>query len=1116
MSRQETSNTFADGLNMDLNPINTPATVLTDNINGTLITYNGNELILQNDQGNYKLENCKLRANYIPVGVKEYADTLYIVSYNPLDKHIEVGSYPSPKTIESTKYEDITSKTITSIIEQVTGALNQYTNLIKLSNYILFYDGDDDSYKLYPGDKYKLDVTNDTSVYKYEEISYIIIDENQKKWDITKNIKNDSISQTKESNATDDDGFHYVSWQIPGWLGAQYRLANLSEFDVNPRYVYLPPFEKNSWAFKTKLNFQIKIDDSLIIKELLNNVSDLHIKLHIEDIYSNNDLYNDIIDIPSENLLDWYDNTYLLYVNKEIENGLAEVNKRSIIKIVATPYIVDNNNKQIYYDNFTTELTFSMSSVGSINDIKIGTNTYQWLVDNGNTNYADNVYVTFDISGPIVVSQNVKFVYRILSLNPNGTGDPIKPWTLSDDSWQIGTTSLSIDFDEPVIVNGTLNKDYKFIQENAYILEFGFISNDIDITNQTEVNNNILRQDSWSRLFIPSIVFNSFWDKNISIFDKEITFKDWSEKFKDYIIYSDNFVLDKNTSGEIIVYDKEVYDDVIGTDVDKTYWSKIIKDDVASNAQYLFLENKPENLKIRKGYTFYTQGTASLTYTGLTGQLWKNLIKDASVTTYLTTGDTSSVITNNQSIRIPVQAYKELLLDTYTALGGANTYNYSPDIVFKKALRDINIADIPVLICTEASKKIYLQTLSGVIVPLNGSDKLWVNSMSDYLYDTTTNPNGMGIVHRWTIGPDLEHARQDDPLIGKNNNDIVNYLHDKANGLYPMIAFAKDGNYSGQKGIGYSQNDDVLHNEDNDRWLITIFMFMKTSNGVFLFDPCKTNDNYNVLKTGDCAIISNVSLNDAIQGKGIRYFYIKETAFGTFYRNAINIITDDYTNLYYSAINIATMDGNLWYPVISNDSLTWSAPKIKTTKYVSFLTWNYNINNAVLNLLSTSARNNITITNISNLSLLQGSNPVLDCILTNSTDIDIDYRTQNAWPDLDITEDGVYHIGFDNIKIKIQNLANIDTSDFINLVNMISNIKNSGDGSTIGATWKFDGYNTKLDKINKYLRNYKEFGSMDGNAEMRVKLTKKSGKADRPNNGRKVAFGATDINFKLK
>lgn len=53
--KKSTTNTFTGGLNLDLNPLNTPSDILTDCVNGALITFNGDELILQNDAGNSKI-----------------------------------------------------------------------------------------------------------------------------------------------------------------------------------------------------------------------------------------------------------------------------------------------------------------------------------------------------------------------------------------------------------------------------------------------------------------------------------------------------------------------------------------------------------------------------------------------------------------------------------------------------------------------------------------------------------------------------------------------------------------------------------------------------------------------------------------------------------------------------------------------------------------------------------------------------------------------------------------------------------------------------------------------------------------------------------------------------
>lgn len=94
--RQTQTNTFSDGLNMDLHPLTTPNTILTDCVNGTMITYNDNEFVLQNERGNTKIDNAQLNPGFIPVGMKEHNGILYIVSHNPQTKQSEIGTFPSP------------------------------------------------------------------------------------------------------------------------------------------------------------------------------------------------------------------------------------------------------------------------------------------------------------------------------------------------------------------------------------------------------------------------------------------------------------------------------------------------------------------------------------------------------------------------------------------------------------------------------------------------------------------------------------------------------------------------------------------------------------------------------------------------------------------------------------------------------------------------------------------------------------------------------------------------------------------------------------------------------------------------------------------------------------
>lgn len=95
-------NSFQDGMLLDFSPTNTQATCLTSALNATLITNNGNELSLQNDMGNGRVETAYLPDGYVPVGTCEYGDIIYIVSYNPLVDKAQIGCFPSPERNIST------------------------------------------------------------------------------------------------------------------------------------------------------------------------------------------------------------------------------------------------------------------------------------------------------------------------------------------------------------------------------------------------------------------------------------------------------------------------------------------------------------------------------------------------------------------------------------------------------------------------------------------------------------------------------------------------------------------------------------------------------------------------------------------------------------------------------------------------------------------------------------------------------------------------------------------------------------------------------------------------------------------------------------------------------
>lgn len=102
MRKAETTNTFSQGLVMDFNPLVTPNNTLSNALNATLITKNGNENVLQNDMGNGRVETAYLPEGYIPVGTTQLGGIIYVVSYNPILNQCQIGSFPSPERNIST------------------------------------------------------------------------------------------------------------------------------------------------------------------------------------------------------------------------------------------------------------------------------------------------------------------------------------------------------------------------------------------------------------------------------------------------------------------------------------------------------------------------------------------------------------------------------------------------------------------------------------------------------------------------------------------------------------------------------------------------------------------------------------------------------------------------------------------------------------------------------------------------------------------------------------------------------------------------------------------------------------------------------------------------------
>ena len=157
---KKATNKFTKGLVMDFSPENTQNEVLTHALNATLLTFNGNELSLQNDMGNARVETAFLPEGYMPVGTCEYGGIVYIVSYNPLEDKSQIGCFPSPErnisreelgndsniTIENSDFQDL-----------VSGSFDG--NLSNTTKYIILRNDN-----LNPGDKFL--ISSGDSIYQ--------------------------------------------------------------------------------------------------------------------------------------------------------------------------------------------------------------------------------------------------------------------------------------------------------------------------------------------------------------------------------------------------------------------------------------------------------------------------------------------------------------------------------------------------------------------------------------------------------------------------------------------------------------------------------------------------------------------------------------------------------------------------------------------------------------------------------------------------------------------------------------------------------------------------------------------------------------------------------------
>lgn len=332
MKRTETVNTFGDGMVLDLNPISTPNNVLTNCLNGTLITFNGNEGVLQNDMGNGRVETAFLPEGYIPLGTTQLGGIIYIVSYNPLIDKCQIGSFPSPE-------RNITTDELNKANEDDENNIQDFS--INVSK---FFEGDliKSPYQklilfnkvLHPGDKFQiyckdLAISENTSILsayggnnanklpRYLKFNVVAIQDNGQitnlndtlVWNKNYYISDQEITKTNNKLSLDEyrdlvsSNYNVFNSKVDGKLAILAELECINSFDVSW------DAKKNkdgNWDFYFFLNWTY---DNDISKDKINLYSirvDTNVKPNPEEII--------LEDYPNKNK---FTNTDILYISKD-------------------------------------------------------------------------------------------------------------------------------------------------------------------------------------------------------------------------------------------------------------------------------------------------------------------------------------------------------------------------------------------------------------------------------------------------------------------------------------------------------------------------------------------------------------------------------------------------------------------------------------------------------------------------------------------------------------------------------------------------------------------------------------------------------------------------------
>lgn len=485
-------NTFTEGLVCDLDPINVPNNVLTDCLNGTIITYDGNEYSLQNDKGNFPLSDCKLKPNYIPVGIKEHGGILYIVSYNPLTEMEEIGTYPSPKikSVDSTGYAELNY-----VLETAFKDNNEveYKDLLSKIKTIYFSDPD---LKLNVGDSFQLTELETTN---YESINSYIIDDN-----LQEHLVDDSWKF----------GDKYVS-KNSGIVAVKNKIVEINSHEIITKsFICAEDTENEDKALAIiSINDELNIDDSLLLSKISKGV--FPIKYRVE-VFANDDLIGESdLDFSSEEsdesgnatfsskrgvTQDWYGNNKT--IAKNIKITVKNLSESVSIKI--TPLLVYNKDKYVIFSDLSKTLQFDLYNFIS-GGFAVAKNRYKFYNDD------NNQYIELDVQGPLEANEDLDLYWTVYD------GHDKKLFTSKPlGSVNIGINTITIPFDKTIKKESIYGVKFQLKCGSETVYDY---DNDQDYKDKGEY-----------RALITTELYNDLYSQEKN--SDEISYSEWWDKFK--------------------------------------------------------------------------------------------------------------------------------------------------------------------------------------------------------------------------------------------------------------------------------------------------------------------------------------------------------------------------------------------------------------------------------------------------------------------------------------------------------------------------------------------------------------------------------------------------------